>query len=46
MVIKTGLATKVFRVLEILKLLYYPMAPSKTEYLIIIPNIIVPPEPL
>jgi len=43
---RAGLATKVSRVLEALTSLHYPVAPAKTEYLVITPGATAPPEPL
>lgn len=42
--IRVGLAAKVFRMLEALASLYYPVAPAKIEYLIVTPGAITPPE--
>jgi len=42
--IRAGLATKVSRVLEALASLYYLVAPSKTEYLIVTPGAGIPPK--
>jgi len=46
MVIKVGLATKVSKVLETLKSLYYLVAPDKMEYLMVTPGATTPSEPL
>lgn len=40
------MVAKVSRVLEILKSLYYLVAPSKTKYLMVTPGATIPPEPL
>ena len=44
--IRIGLAAKTSRVLEALASLHYPVAPGKTEYLVVTPDATTPPEPL
>jgi len=44
MVIRAGLVTKVFRVLETLALLYYPVTLIKIKYLVITLGVITPPK--
>ena len=41
---RVGLAAKVSKVLEALALLYCPVAPAKTKYLVVTPGAITPPE--